>query len=280
MRVFSIVAQHGTISGAAEELHLTKGAVSYQIKQLEQALGFLVFERLASGVVPTAKGQELLTTAQAAFISMEQRIGSLRNEQPDALTIGVTTYFASRWLSPKLMGFMQAHPEIRLRIQPMVDAFDLDREDVDLSIRWGNGNWNDVAIEPLFQSSTWPTGNLAMFKRIDDVGHRQAFAEFTLLRDHEKSSAWSEWYAIAGQSYRGHTETLIIPDPNVRVQAVIDGQGIALNDALVSSEIDSKQLYRLSNHDLANYGYFLVYKPGALSNPGIRAFAEWIKQEV
>ena len=73
---------------------------------------------------------------------------------------------------------------------------------------------------------------------------------------------------------------LIIPDPNVRVQAVIDGQGIALNDALIQDELDNERLFRLSDKALDNYGYFLAFQPGAYSNPDVEAFATWLKIEL
>ena len=74
-------------------------------------------------------------------------------------------------------------------------------------------------------------------------------------------------------------DTLIIPDPNVRVQAVLDGQGIALNDALVNAELQSERLLRLSSFELSDYGYHLAYQKSALANPAVEAFTQWIRKE-
>ena len=76
----------------------------------------------------------------------------------------------------------------------------------------------------------------------------------------------------------GQTDTLIIPDPNVRVQAVIDGQGVALNDMLVDSEIRAGTLHRLSDAELSDFGYYLAYPSDAMSNPDVGAFADWLRQ--
>lgn len=277
LRIFTIVAHHRSFSTAAEELNLTKGAVSYQIKQLEQELGFMLFRRLPRGIRLTSRGQELLGATQSAFEGVEQKIAALRHAEHRILTIGVSTYFASRWLSSRLMKFLTTHPEIRLRVQPMIDLIDLRGEGIDIAIRWGRGEWTDMTIEPLFPCPAWPTGNAQAAAKIAKLGQEQAFSEMTLLRDRPDSNAWSEWYAAAGIRYQGQTDTLLIPDPNVRVQAVIDGQGIALNDKLAQDEIDAGHLCRLSDTALDDYGYFLAYAPGALANPDIDAFATWLR---
>jgi len=280
LRVFNIVAQHGSFSSAAEELHLTKGAVSHQIRQLEAELEFDLFKRLPRGISLTPNGQELLGATQSAFGGLEKKIEDLRQSRSRTLTIGVTTYFASRWLSPRLMDFMRAHPDIRLRVQPMIDLNNLRAEGVDLAIRWGNGAWDDVEIETLFACPAWPCGDANALSQVRDLGVEAAFEKFTLLRDRPDSAAWSQWFKVAGLPYLGQTDTLIIPDPNVRVQAVIDGQGVALNDELVDAEIKAGTLHRLSDTELSDFGYYLAYPSDAMSNPDVGAFADWLKLAV
>lgn len=279
LRILSIVARHGSFSSAADELRLTKGAVSHQIRQLELELGFPVFRRMPRGVELTASGQDLLGTSRAAFETVEQRIGELRQVGARTLTIGVSTYFASRWLSPRLMNFMRSHPDIRLRIQPMIDLFNLKRDGIDLAIRWGNGEWDDATIEGLFSCPAWPCGNQEAYNKVNELGLANAFDNFTLLRDREESCAWSDWYQAAGLPFKSRADTLIIPDPNVRVQAVIDGQGVSLNDRLVESELKAAKLFRLNPASLSNYGYYLAYDAGALTNPDVLLFAKWLKSE-
>ena len=100
-----------------------------------------------------------------------------------------------------------------------------------------------------------------------------------LLHDRDGSRAWSEWHARAGIPCRSTRNDLVIPDPNVRVQAVIDNQGVALNDALVAEELERKQLHKISSIELEDYGYFLVYPDGALSDPKLSDFRDWIIAE-
>jgi len=277
LRLFVEAAQHGSLTEAALALNMTKGAVSYQIKTLEADLGIRVFNRTPRGVTLTAEGQRLVTMARPHFRAIEEELAAFREPRQQTLTVGMSSYFASRWLSPRLMTFMQAHPQIQLRIQPMTQLFDLDRQGVDLAIRWGNGQWDDVEIEPFTPLPAWPTGNAEAAEQVQRFGLQRAFSEFTLLRDHDGSDAWSDWFSAAGLPQQTRKDTLIIPDPNVRVQAVIDGQGIALNDSLVTREINEGTLFRLSDVELATYGYFLAIPRKAKRAPSVDAFAAWLQ---
>ncbi len=255
---------------------MTKGAISYQIKTLEANLGFKVFERIARGVALTHRGQQLFELVARQYRDIEDELAVLKQSAVQSLTVGMSSYFASRWLSPLLMTFMQKHPDIQLRIQPMTQLFNLESQGVDIAIRWGNGDWDDVDIMPFMPMSAWPAGNPQAAQRVRQVGLDRAFSEFTLLRDHDNSTAWSDWFDTAGLTPQTRKDTLIIPDPNVRVQAVIDGQGIALNDALVARELQDNQLVRLSDIELSSYGYFLARPHKALSNTSADAFVDWL----
>lgn len=277
LRTFAVVAHHGSLAAASSELGLTKGAVSHQIKLLESQLGFDLFERLPRGMKLTRKGADLMQAAQTGFAAIEHRIETLREEGRRSVTLGLSTYLASRWLSPRLMAFMQAQPEIRLRVQPMIDLFDLERDGIDIAIRWGTGRWTDMVIEPLFPCPAFPVAAPRLARRIEDLGLAKAIGGLTLLHDRQGSHAWADWFEAAGLDYSDRADTLIIPDPNVRVQAVIDGQGVALNDSLVARELAEGSLTRISPHRLDAYGYHLAYPSGALANPDVAALAAWLR---
>lgn len=278
LRTFTVVARHGQISSAAEELNLTKGAVSHQIKALEAELGFDLFQRLPRGVRMSQRGRRLLETARSAFEALDRQIDVLRDEQRFLVTLGLSTYLASRWLSPRLMDFIKLHPSIRLRIQPMIDLFDLERDGIDIAIRWGKGDWTDMAIDPLFRCPAYPVAAPAIVERIERVGLEEAMSAATLLDDRDGSTAWAEWLDLAGLPQRIRRRSLTIPDPNVRVQAVIDGQGIAINDRFVASEIDAGLLRRISDVELTGYGYHLALPTGAPDNPAVASLARWLKE--
>ncbi len=276
LRLFDVVARRLSFTAAAEELNLTKGAVSYQVNRLERDLGFPVFTRRHRGIALTEKGKRLWHASQVAFRDLDREITGLREEAPGRITIGLSTYFASRWLSPRLMTFMAEHTGIGLRLQPLVDLIDLRTQNIDMAIRWGKGDWRDLEIEPLFPCPAFPSAGAAIATRIAEAGLEAALPGLPLLHDHDDSEAWRDWHEAAGLPYRTTRDDLVIPDPNVRVQAVIDGQGLALNDALIASELDAGQLHRISEVELGDYGYYLAYPRGALETPGLRAFRDWM----
>lgn len=277
IRTFTVVARVGGISVAARELNLTKGAVSHQIKALETELGFNVLHRLPRGVRPTQKGEQLLHAARSAFGALDRQIEALREETRRSVTLGLSTYLASRWLSPRLMEFIRAHPAIRLRLQPMVELFELERDGIDIAIRWGKGDWTDMAVKPLFLCQAWPTAAPDLAGRISAAGLEAGLAETVLLDDRNGSTAWPEWFERAGLPQRKRRDRLTIPDPNVRVQAVIDGQGVAINDALVAPELDAGRLARISPVALDDYGYHLAIPPHAINNPDVKILVDWLE---
>ncbi|MEW2914195.1 LysR substrate-binding domain-containing protein [Leisingera sp. JC11] len=277
LRLFAEIARYRSFSDAAAALNMTKGAVSYQVKTLEADLGFALFQRNARGVDLTAGGQKLLDACRNHYEAIEAEILAMKGLSARTLTVGVSTYFAARWLSPRLMSFMQEHPDIQLRLQPMIRLFDLEAQGVDIAIRWGNGRWEDGEITPFLPCPAFPAGNAAALEKVTRLGWEEAISTFTLLRDHDDSNAWTDWVNTAGLPLQARRDTLIIPDPNVRVQAVIDGQGIALMDTLIERELEEAKLFRLSPHVLQDYGYFLVRPHRAVPQDSVIAFTGWLQ---
>ncbi len=281
LRSFIVVARHLNMGAAARELNLSKGAISYQVQQLEDELGFEVFSRSKRNLSLTEKGVDLLQVAKDLFDRVEREIVALRQQNGSRITIGMATYFASRWLSPRLMHFITEHPDIGLRIQPLVDLMDLRANDLDLAVRWGKGDWEEKTLQielifpcPALLTASRQTGQQIIAEGIENVVRRQ-----TLLHDRDGSEAWMDWFAAAGIEWMPGSNDLVIPDPNVRVQAVIDGQGIALYDFLVEDEVEAGRLYQYRPVRLEAYGYYLVYPRGVGSTSAIKNFRDWIMQE-
>lgn len=279
LRIFDIVAAEMSFTRASEALHLTKGAVSYQIKRLEQELGFAVFNRQRGRISLTRKGRRLWHASQASFQQLEQEISRLKELDERSITIGMSTYFASRWLSPRLMRFTSSRPHVGLKLQPASGIIDPSKEHIDMAIRWGDGSWRDMKVEPLFECPAIATAGAPIAKKIESDGLKESISGLTLLHDTEDSTAWMDWHRAAGLPYRAKRDELVIPDPNVRVQAVIDGQGLSLNDSLVQHEISEGLLCQVSDVELSQYGYFLAYNHDALTNPVLKDFRDWIISE-
>ena len=277
LRLFTEIARYPSFSEAAKVLNMTKGAISYQIKTLEADLGIALFHRSARGVTLTRGALRLLSTCQIHYAEIEAELLALKGAATRSLTVGVSTYFAARWLSPRLMSFMQEQEDVQLRIQPMIQFSDIEMQEVDLAIRWGNGNWDAGIVTPFMPMPGFPVGNAAAARLVETLGMEAAISQFTLLRDRDDSTAWSEWLNAAGLARQTRRDVLIVPDPNVRVQAVINGQGIALMDDLVQDELRSANLYRLSDIALSDYGYFIVRPQRAVASEPARVFSDWLQ---
>ena len=107
LRLFAEIARHPSFSDAAAALNMTKGAISYQVKTLEADLGMTLFRRSPRGVSLTREGVTLLAACQSRYEEIEAEIQAMKGRASRSLTVGVSTYFAARWLSPRLMTFMQ-----------------------------------------------------------------------------------------------------------------------------------------------------------------------------
>ena len=281
LRVFNRVASHLSFTAAATELNLTKGAVSYQMTHLEDDLGFKVFHRRKKGIELTEQGRKLLTASRQAYAELEKTINNIRKSDSQDITIGMSTYFASRWLSPRLMRFMASHPEINLRIQPLIDLIDLGEANIDVAIRWGKGDWNrpDEGVERIFACPAMLCAGKSLYQQIEEQGIEATIHNAKLIDDRDGSNVWQDWFNKAGISDVSRHDSLVIPDPNVRVQAVIDNQGLAINDELVKNEKSQGLLHLYEDVVLTEYGYYLVYPQEALERQAVRAFRDWVVQD-
>ncbi len=279
LRLFAEIAQHSSFSDAAAALNMTKGAISYQIKTLEADLGMALFRRTTRGVALTDEGLKLLAACRTRYQEIEADILEMKGRVSRSLTVGVSTYFAARWLSPRLMTFMQRHPDVQLRIQPMIQFSEQEMQHVDLAIRWGNGDWGEGVVTRFMSLPPYPVGNSSVAQKVEALGMGVAISQLTLLRDRDDSNAWSDWLTAAGLPQQTRQDVLIVPDPNVRVQAVIDGQGIALMDDLVSAELEAQLLFRSSDIELPDYGYFLVQPNGTVVTDAVASFSAWLRTQ-
>ena len=281
LRSFVVVAEHLNLTKAADLLSLSKGAVSHQIKVLESELGVALFQANRRTLNLTDRGQQLYRIAKSNLEDIEREIRTLRAPFPQVINIGMATYFASRWLSPRLMKFMHANPDIGLRIQPLINQAEFDHHTLDMAIRWGKGEWRlpGMRIERIFHSPIMLTASEGGGRLIQEQGILAAIQASGLLHDQEGSRAWDDWFEAAGLPAVPARHDLVVPDPNVRVQAVIDGQGMALYDELVEDEVVQGKLYQHTDVVLGNYGYYLIYPEQSLHQEAMTRFRDWLMQE-
>ena len=278
LRIFDAVARNLSMTRAAEELHQSKGSISYQVGKLEAELGFRLFERAHARLELSEEGRRLWHVSQTALNQIDREIEDLRGSASGAVTIGALTYFSSRWLSPRLTRFFEANPGISLRIEPINSVGMLRNVRVDMAILWGIGDWEGHKSELLLSLPAVPTANRAVAEQVRQLGLAEAVRQLPLLGDSSGDAGWRAWHKAAGLPYAPSRSSLTIPDSNSRVQAVVDGQGIALWDDLVAPEISDGTLFRLSNIRVENAGYFVVFTDQPMSQ-GAEAFLDWLRAE-
>lgn len=279
LRTFQVVAKNLSMTEAALKLNQSKGSISYQIKTLENQLGFTLFERSNARLHLTSKGQKLLNVSTLSLDQIDQEIELLKFKKPTPLTIALQSYFLSRWLSPRLMKFTAKHPEIGLRFVPLNFINEMDNIEADISICWGKEGMINSPHERLISCPACPTANSQIAERVKKEGLDKIILTTPLLFDSSESIGWQDWFSHAGIDFKKSIQGVSISDSNSRVQAVIDGQGIALWDNLVSPEINSGNLHYLSDILLDEYGYYIRVKENILENHTVKLFFKWIKEE-
>ena len=275
LKVFEAVARKQSMTKAATDLNLSKGSISYQINKLEENLGFALFERSNARLQLTENGRRIWNVSLNALQQIDQEIEDIRGSDTRALCIGALTYFSSRWLSPRLMDFFEKNAGFSLRIEPINSLADLKTKDVDLAILWGVGEWKEYESRLLLRLPSVPTANATIAKEVRILGIEAAVKQVPLLGDSSGDTGWRAWHRAVGLPYLPSKSSLTIPDSNSRVQAVIDGQGIALWDRLVAPEIKSGQLVELTDRKLDTSGYYLVFTKDPHATQ-VQAMIDWL----
>src|SRR5262249_25097523 len=150
LKSFEAAARHESFTRAAEELGVTQGAVSHQVKALEAELGVKLFNRERQRLNITGAGREYLAVVRDALDRIA--VGTERlvqRQHAGALTLSTSPDFAAKWLVHRLGRFAEAHPDIDLRVSATMHHVDFAREDVDLAVRHGDGNWTGLHVERL-----------------------------------------------------------------------------------------------------------------------------------
>ena len=278
LKTFDAVARTLSMTKAADEMHQSKGSISYQVGKLEAELGLRLFERAHAKLELTEEGRRLWHVSQTALSQIDREIEDLRGTTAGAVTVGALTYFSSRWLSPRLTRFFEANPGISLRIEPINSVEMLRSVRVDMAVLWGIGGWEGYKCELLLSLPAVPTANHAVAEQVRQLGLAEAVRQLPLLGDSSGDSGWRAWHAAAGLPYAPSRSSLTIPDSNSRVQAVVDGQGIALWDDLVAPEIDDGTLVRLSDVGVKDAGYRILFTERPMSQSA-EAFLDWLRAE-
>ena len=281
IRAFEAAARHLSFKRAAEELHVTRSAVSHQIKALEQYLGVALFRRNPQGVDLTDAGKTYLPMVGGALdriASASEQLSADRLTGP--LTIGTSSAFASRWLLPRLGRFHEAYPRIDLRLATVVAPVDFARDDVDAGLRFGHGGWQDVKAHRFASSVLFPVCSPKLNFGETPLRTPEDLRHHTLIH-FDNCEEWSSWLERAGVSGVDASRGPHFDDCNVFFQALIDGHGVGLSlSALAAPDLEAGRLIvPFDVNVMPTAWYYFVYPKASADRPKIIAFRDWLLDE-
>ena len=279
LNIFRTVAERMSFTAAGETLNMSKGAVIYQIAKLEGELGVRLFERRHTHIRPTAEGTRLKEAAARHLNRIEAVMDEIRSTFEEPLCVGAHSWFIARWLGPRLSDFTRANPEISLKIEPINTRADLHNPALDLSVFRCDPSAEDMDVEVLFKSNTRPLASPETVARIEALGLEIAVWKIPLLPDASGMAAWRYWHDIAGLTFAPRKNALSLPDANSRLQAIIAGNGLGMQDAFAEPEIESGHLVWISELALTNFTYCISLPTNGNISAAEEIFRDWIRAQ-
>ena len=279
LRAFEATARERSLTKAAEALHVTHGAISHQIKSLESDLGVRLVERAGRGVRLTEEGERFAARVRAAFAELMTAVQEITTRaNPRQLRVSIAPSLAARWLLPRIGRFNARHPDIDLVVSSSIAIVDFQRDDADVGIRYGFGDWIGVRVEHLLDDSFFPVCSPRI---AGGVPKRPAdLARYTLLRADDEP--WKPWFEAAGLDWPEPTRGPVFSDSAHLMQAAAEGQGIALGrrTLLGNDERNGVLVRPFAVETPTARRMYLVYPPRIADTPKLAAFRAWLQSEI
>jgi len=283
LKAFEAAARHESFTKAAEELFVTQGAVSHQVKALEATLGLKLFNRERQRLIITEAGREYLAVLRDAFDRIA--LGTARvvqRQNSGVLTVSTSPDFAAKWLVNRLGRFLEAHPEIDLRVSATMHHVDFAREEVDLAVRHGDGNWPGLEVVRLCSEQLFPVCSPKLTAGPKRIRKLADLLRHPLLRL-EDNNEWPRWLEAAGLGGGNVTYGPVMNRASMVIDAAIEGHGIALaRTTLAAWDLINGRLVRPfpteSRLRLAK-SYWIVCPKATAALPKIGVFTRWLLNE-
>ena len=281
LKAFEAAARYESFTKAAEELHVTQGAVSHQVKALEATLGIKLFYRERQGLVITDAGRDYLAVVRDALDRIA--VGTERvvqRQSSGVLTVSTSPDFAAKWLVYRLGRFAEAHPGIDLRVSATMHHVDFAREEVDLAVRHGEGDWPGLDVVRLCSEQFFPVCSPKLVSGRNRITKPSNLLKFPLLHLDDRRD-WSKWFDAAGIADAEATHGPILNRASMLIDAAVDGQGIALaRTSLAAWDLINGRLVRPFDVSVRSSKPYWVVCPKATSSlPKITTFRDWLLAE-
>jgi LysR family glycine cleavage system transcriptional activator len=287
LRAFEAVGRNLSFSKAANELNVTPGAISQQVRGLEDFLEIKLFKRRNRSIVLTDSGQIFLPLLSDGFSRIAEAVDSVRRSQGDEpLTITAAPSFTSKWLIPRLCKFQALHPEIDVRIDASSRLVDFVREDIDVGIRFGTGEIEGLDSNYLFSFDLIPVCSPDLKHEGKAVHDLTDIRHHTLLHSQDTDfdpsfPDWAMWLATAGVDDVDASRGIFFSQGEMVIEAAIEGQGIALcANVMVAGALESGRLVQPFETRLpVRLSFHLITTRQKSPSSKIGAFRQWILEE-
>jgi LysR family transcriptional regulator, glycine cleavage system transcriptional activator len=280
LKAFEAAARHESFTRAALELCVTQGAVSHQVKALEAELAIKLFNRERQRLIITEAGRDYLGVVRDALDRIA--VGTerlLQRQSAGVLTVSTSPDFAAKWLVHRLGHFAEAHSSIDLRVQAAMHHVDFTREDVDMAVRHGDGNWPGLDAAQLSTEQLFAicSPKLLSGRRL---GKPADLLKFPLIHLDSRAD-WTRWLRAAGISDDDVKHGPVLNRASMVIDAAINGQGIALaRTTLAAWDLINGRLVRPFTESLRLSKTYWIICPRATSSlPKIATFRDWLLAE-
>ena len=280
LRPFEAAARLESFSRAADELHLTHGAVSHQVRALEEHLDAALFLRHGKRVSLTQAGRAFADSVRKALAEIARAADALHSgRMANQLTISVMPSFASRWLMPRLIGFIEKHPDIVVSVSSTNAFANFASGEVDVAIRFGQGPWPGLACEKILDDEYFPVASPKLARGKLPKAPKDILAHRVIREDRDY---WLEWFAAAGVDIEGDIEGPTFTDATHSIAAATRGEGIALaRPSLLGDDLERGTLKRLFRVAVKlRESYWIVCPRELVETPKVKAFRDWVKAEL
>jgi LysR family glycine cleavage system transcriptional activator len=281
VRAFHAVGRTLSVSRAAAELHVTPGAVSRQLRILEDRIGRPLFVRDGPRINLTEEGRRYWQAVdQGLALIRHASVALRRNTRRTRLTVSTIPSFATRWLAPRLGAFREAFPGVHLRIHSTTRVVDFRAEgDVDFAIRYGRGGWRDVATAFLFGETVTPVCAPSLLENRAPLKAPDELVDWPLLHD-EHHESWSWWFEKQGVPPPPVDLAMTFIDASSLLEAAAAGAGVALaRSRLVERDLGEGRLVELPfPHVESGFGYYLVTDPDRGAERQFEEFTAWLRE--
>jgi LysR family glycine cleavage system transcriptional activator len=281
LRAFEAAARHLSFTKGAAELHVTQAAVSHQVKALEEHLELRLFRRLDRALVLTEEGQAYFRDIRDVLDRLDEATSRLlATGGRQTLTVTALPSFAARWLVPRLGRFREAFPQIDIRLDPNIAVVDFAREDVDVAIRYGRGDYPGMRSDRLLEEEVYPVCSPKLLQGPKPLRKPEDLRHHVLLHT-DGSEDWQAWLLTEGVRGVDATRGPMFYDSSMLLEAAVGGQGVALGrSVLAAGELASGRLVRpFARSQPAGFAYYVVSPVATADRPKIASFREWVLGE-